>query len=136
MRCLAFREKKSLTIKLQPILCQIILVTKYMLCIPALYPDLYCELKLYFVQSVLQLASGKLFGSFLKVTLGIFREMISYEFSDVLLLWIDTHISHMDISFLHELIAGEFSDLFSVWLENHMSYRDISFLHELIADEF
>ena len=40
------------------------------------------------------------------------------------------------MSSLHEPIADEFSDLISVWLESHMSHRDISYLHELIADEF
>ena len=44
-------------------------------------------------------------------------------------MWLDSHMSHRDISSLHELIADEFSDYFSVWLESHMSHRDIFSLH-------
>ena len=44
-------------------------------------------------------------------------------------MWLDSHMSHRDISSLHELIADEFSDVLSVWLDSHMRYRNIFPLH-------
>ena len=45
-------------------------------------------------------------------------------------------MSYRDISSLHELITDEFSEILSLWHDSHLSYMDISSLHELIAGEF
>ena len=59
----------------------------------------------------------------------LIHELIADEFSDVLSVWFDSHMSCMYIFSPHELIADEFSESLCVWLDNHMSYRDTFFLH-------
>ena len=63
--------------------------------------------------------------------ISLLHELISDEFSDVLSVWLESHMRHREISSLRELIADEFLDVHSVWLDSHMSYRDISSLHAM-----